>query len=287
MALQEAVFIDVAGSDVADVAAPAASTRRVQLWDLPLRLFHWSLVASVTTAIVTGKLGGSWIELHAKAGMVIVGLLAFRFVWGLIGPTPARFIHFAPTPGKVRAYIQGKWHGIGHNPLGALSVFALLGLLGFQAGSGLVSNDDISFAGPLAQLIDDELSHTITNWHHQAANALFALLGLHIAAIAFYTKVKKDKLVQPMVTGWKEIPADLPRPRRARRVALLAALAIGLAASYGASGDWIDTASGSTYTSQAASTNDAADGAQTPGLTTPSPTTKDGSASAQRKAPAW
>ncbi|TAK91315.1 MAG: cytochrome B [Aquabacterium sp.] len=239
MALQEAAVIDVAGNDVPDIAQPASSTIRVQLWDLPLRLFHWSLVAAVTTAIITGKAGGTWIELHAKAGIAIVGLVVFRLVWGLIGSTSARFHHFAPTPGKILAYLQGRWRGIGHNPLGALSVFALLGLLGFQAGSGLLSNDDISFAGPLAQLIGDDLSHTVTNWHHQAANLLFVLLGLHIAAIAFYARVKKDKLVKPMVTGWKDVPADAPQPRRARRIALIAALALALGAIYGTSGAWI------------------------------------------------
>lgn len=285
MALQEAAVIDVAVNETAVVAPPATATVRVQLWDLHLRLFHWSLLTAVTTAIVTGKLGGSWIEAHALAGIVVVGLLAFRLVWGLIGSTPARFSHFAPTPSKILAYLQGKWRGIGHNPLGALSVFALLGLLSFQAGSGLLSNDDISFAGPLAQLIDDELSHTITNWHHQAANVLFLLLGLHVAAIVFYTKVKKDKLVRPMVTGWKEIPADLPQPRRARRIALLGAVAIGLLASYGASGKWISKAVSSVAAPQVSSTTESTDGSQT--SSSSSTQAQKEHAAPERKAPSW
>jgi cytochrome b len=240
MSLQEAL-VDLAPSSTVEqqeAAAPVA-TVRIQLWDLPLRIFHWSLLASVATAIVTGKLGGAWMPLHGKAGITIVGLLAFRLVWGLIGPTPARFAHFAPTPEKIWSYLQGQWQGIGHNPLGALSVFALLGLLGFQAGSGLFSNDDIAFTGPLASLVADELSHDLTNWHRQAVNILFVLIGLHVAAIAFYARVKKDKLVKPMVTGWKDIPAHLPPPRRARRIALVAALAFGVGAAYGASGLWV------------------------------------------------
>lgn len=265
MAPQEAALINVAGSDAAKVAPSAVSTVRIQLWDLPIRVFHWSLVAAVTTAIVTGKVGGSWIELHGKAGIAIVGLIAFRLVWGLIGSTPARFIYFAPTPGKILDYVKGKWRGIGHNPLGALSVFALLGLLGFQAGTGLVSNDDISFTGPLAHLIDDELSLSITNWHHQASNLLFVLLGLHVAAIAFYARVKKDKLVQPMVTGWKDVPADLPAPRRARRIALVVALGVGVGAIYGASGAWIASAP----------------------AVAPAPAKTDSTTPAQGKAPAW
>lgn len=220
-------------------AAASSATIRVQLWDWPLRVFHWSLLAAVATAIVTGKLGGDWMAWHGRAGIAIVGLLAFRLVWGLIGSSTARFGHFAPTPGKILAYLRGHWRGTGHNPLGALSVFALLGVLGFQAGSGLFSNDDIAFTGPLASLIADALSHTLTNWHRQVANGLFVLLGLHVVAIAFYAWVKKDKLVRPMVTGWKDIPADLPKPRRARRLALIAALAAGLAGAYAASGAWI------------------------------------------------
>ncbi|MGC3944565.1 MAG: cytochrome b/b6 domain-containing protein [Chryseolinea sp.] len=214
-------------------------TTRVQLWDWPLRLFHWSLLAAVATAIVTGELGGDWMAWHGCAGITVVGLLAFRVVWGLIGSSTARFSHFAPTPGKILAYLRGRWRGTGHNPLGALSVFGLLGVLAFQAGSGLFSNDDIAFTGPLAGLIGDGLSHTLTNWHRQVANGLFVLIGLHVAAIAFYALVKKDKLVRPMVTGWKDIPADLPKPRRARRVALIAAFLAGAAASYAASGAWI------------------------------------------------
>lgn len=240
MSLQEAL-VDLPPAEVPHQQQlnKPARTIRVQLWDLPLRIFHWSLLAAVGTAIITGKLGGSWMALHGKAGITIVGLLAFRLVWGLIGPSPARFSHFAPTPGKVLAYLKGQWQGIGHNPMGALSVFALLGLLGFQAGSGLFSNDDIAFTGPLASLVADELSHDLTNWHRQAVNILFVLIGLHVAAIVFYARVKKDRLVKPMVTGWKDIPAHLPPPRRARRIALVAALVFGVGAAYGASGLWV------------------------------------------------
>jgi hypothetical protein len=112
-------------------------------------------------------------------------------------------------------------------------------MLAFQAGSGLVSNDDISFAGPLAILIGDDASHAITNWHHKSATVLFVLLGLHVAAILFYTHVKKDKLVRPMVTGWKDVPADLPKPQRARQASLVVAIAVGVSAAYGASGAWV------------------------------------------------
>jgi len=190
-------------SAVLDTSAPQRT--RIRLWDLPLRIFHWSLVGAVATAVVTGELGGPWMGLHGKAGLTIVGLVVFRLVWGLIGSTHARFVHFAPTPSKLKSYLRGHWRGTGHNPLGALSVFAVLGLLAVQAGTGLFSNDDIAFSGPLYNAIDDALAGRLTGLHRQLANVLLALLALHVAAIMFYLRFKRDNLVNPMVTGWKEV----------------------------------------------------------------------------------
>jgi cytochrome b len=183
-----------------------SGARRILLWDLPLRVFHWSLLAAVTTAIVSGKIGGDLMGIHAKAGLAIVGLVAFRLVWGLVGSTHSRFSHFLPTPARILAYVQGRWQGVGHNPLGALSVFGLLGVLAVQAGMGLFTNDDIAFLGPLASLVSESWQQKLTGYHHQLANLLFVLIGLHVLAIVFYARAKKDNLVKPMVTGWKETP---------------------------------------------------------------------------------
>jgi cytochrome b len=182
----------------------------VRLWDLPLRLFHWSLVVAVGTAIATGLLGGNLMPLHGQAGLAILGLLVFRVVWGFIGPHHARFATFAPTPARLKAYLQGRWQGLGHNPLGALSVFALLGLLAAQAGTGLFANDDIAFTGPLYAWIDEDFALRLTGIHHQLAQGLFVLVGLHVAAIVFYLRVKKNNLVNPMIRGWKEVQTDHP-----------------------------------------------------------------------------
>ena len=205
----------------------APQRTRIRLWDLPLRIFHWSLALAVTAAIITGKLGGPWMELHGKAGLAIVGLLAFRLVWGLIGSTHARFLRFAPTPAKLRAYLQGRWRGVGHNPLGAFAVFALLGLLAVQAGTGLFSNDDIAFSGPLFNAIDDALAGRLTGIHRQLADVLLALLVVHLAAIAFHLCVKKDNLLKPMMTGWKEV-ASGQSAEQGGPVAFLIAMAIAL-----------------------------------------------------------
>lgn len=222
------------------------ATVRVRLWDLPLRTFHWALLAAVGTAIVTGKLGGAWMVWHGRAGIAITALLAFRLVWGLVGSTTARFGHFVPGPRGLWAYLRGRWRGLGHNPLGALSVLALLVMLAVQAGTGLVSNDDIAFTGPLVSLVDDTWSLRSTGWHRQLANGLFVLLGLHLAAIAYHHTVKKDALVPPMITGWKQVPAGTAAPRAAHPLWLAVAIAVGVLAGLGASGRWLRQPDGAT-----------------------------------------
>jgi len=179
--------------------------KRIRLWDLPTRIFHWALVTLVSIAIISGEIGGEWMGLHAKAGLAIIGLITFRLIWGIVGSTYARFTHFAPTVPKLRAYFKGQWKGVGHNPLGALSVFALLALLAAQATTGLFSNDDIDFFGPLFNLVDQSMSDRLTGFHQLFAKVLFVLLAVHVVAIIFYVLIKKDNLVKPMITGWKEV----------------------------------------------------------------------------------
>jgi len=219
-------------SDFGAVEAAAAvrdDARGVVLWDLPLRVFHWSLAAAVTAAIVTGELGGRWMPWHGRAGLVIVGLLVFRVLWGLVGSATSRFTQFAPTPARLLAYLRGRWRGVGHNPLGALSVFALLGLLSLQAATGLFGNDDIAFAGPLNHLVDDAAGARATGWHRWLANGLIALVALHLLAIAFHVLVRRHRLVRPMITGRHEPEPgrDWPRPRGYGRLGLLCTVVLG------------------------------------------------------------
>ena len=238
-------FGAVDGGSPLEAAAPAGM-RRIVLWDLPLRVFHWSLMAAVTAAIVTGELGGAWMPWHGRAGLLIVGLLVFRVVWGVLGSATSRFTHFAPSPGRLLAYLRGRWRGVGHNPLGALSVFALLGLLFAQVATGLFGNDDIAFAGPLNHLVDDSAGARLTGWHRLLADGLFVLLALHLAAIAFHVLVKRHRLIRPMVTGRLDVDADraLPRPVRGfGRFGLLSGVAIAAAAVLAIAGTGEGTAS--------------------------------------------
>ncbi|MEO5342816.1 MAG: cytochrome b/b6 domain-containing protein [Gammaproteobacteria bacterium SHHR-1] len=211
---------------------------RLYLWDLPTRLFHWLLALAVLAAFVSGSLGGNLIVWHGRIGLFILGLLAFRLAWGLFGSTYARFAQFAPTPARLAAYLRGNWQGQGHNPLGALSVFALLGLLGFQAISGLVSNDDIAFSGPLYRLVSDPLSQQLTGLHHQASDLLLLLIGLHLLAIGFYRLVKGDNLVLPMIRGWRPGKAQ-DSAQGGGPWALILALLFALLLVLAASGIWL------------------------------------------------
>ncbi|NTV71258.1 MAG: cytochrome B [Azonexaceae bacterium] len=212
--------------------------QRIRLWDLPTRLFHWGLVLAVVAALVSGQVGGKLIELHGKIGLAIVGLIAFRLVWGFAGSTYARFAQFFPTPARIRTYLKGEWRGLGHNPLGGLSVFTLIFLLTVQVASGLFANDDIAFVGPLFELVTKSLSDSLTGLHHLLSNVLIAFVVLHVGAVIFHGRVKKDDLVKPMLTGWKEGVSGEPA-RGGGVIALAVALMLAGLAVYGASGAWM------------------------------------------------
>ena len=214
--------------------------QRIQLWDLPTRLFHWSLALLVCGAIITGKIGGGAMVWHGRIGIALVGLLVFRLIWGFVGSTYARFAQFMPTPASLCAYLRGQWRGLGHNPFGAISVLGLLALLAALLATGLAGNDDIAFRGPLFDLVSKDVSDRLIGWHRLLTNALFALIALHLAAIAFYTHIKKDNLVQPMITGYKDVTPGSGEPARGGGlIAALIAILIAAAAAYAASGAWL------------------------------------------------
>lgn len=212
--------------------------KRILLWDLPTRLFHWLLAATVLGTVVSGQLGGNLIVWHGRIGLFIVGLIVFRLVWGVFGSTYARFRQFFPAPARIAAYLRGTWRGEGHNPLGALSVFGLLGLLTAQVVTGLFANDDIAFTGPLFDLVGKAFSNRLTGLHHLLSNILIAVVVLHVTAIGFYGHVKKQKLLKPMITGWKD-GGEGESARGGGSLAFVFAVAIAAAAIYAASGAWL------------------------------------------------
>ena len=217
--------------------------QRVKVWDLPTRLVHWTLAILVCAALITGQIGGGAIDWHRRIGLALVGLVVFRLLWGFVGSRQARFASFWPTPATIVAHLRGEWRGLGHNPLGALSVLALLLSIAVQLATGLFANDDIAFRGPLADMVGKALSDRLSAIHRLTSTLLIVLVVLHLGAIAFYAYVKKDNLLKPMITGCKDVAPQLAHDGQGERgggaIALVAALLIALAAIYGTSGVWL------------------------------------------------
>lgn len=207
---------------------------QVKVWDLPTRLFHWLLFVLVVGAIITENLGGYAMEWHGRIGLAILGLVSFRISWGFVGSTYARFNHFLRGPKSIHAYLRGEWQGLGHNPLGAWSVLTLLLLLLTQVGTGLFANDDIAFNGPLYDLVGKDLSNRLRGLHALNAYLLMSLISLHILAILYYRKVKRQNLVTPMLTGW--IEAEGEPSRGGGIVAVIVSTLIAILVVYAASG---------------------------------------------------
>ena len=204
---------------------------KVRVWDLPTRLFHWALVACIVGLLISGYRGGSAMEWHARMGYAVLTLLLFRIVWGLVGGRWSRFASFIYSPGSVINYLRGKPHPdhlVGHNPLGAGSVFAMLAFLLAQVATGLIGDDEISFTGPLNKFVESSKGLAAT-WYHKRVGqwVIVGLVVLHIAAVLYYLWKKKDNLIRPMLQGDKELPATvLPsRDDTASRVAALVVLA--------------------------------------------------------------
>jgi cytochrome b len=198
----------------------------VRVWDLPTRVFHWALLACVVGLFVTGKLHGNWMVWHFRLGYCVAGLLIFRLVWGLVGGHWSRFGSFLYGPRRVWAYLRGQnppQDSVGHNPLGALSVFALLAVLLVQVGTGLISDDEIAFQGPFNRYVAQATGYAANAWHKGYGEWLiWGLVGLHVAAIAFYSWVRREKLIRPMVHGDKTLDFEAPQSRDDRRMRLRA-----------------------------------------------------------------
>ena len=210
---------------------PAPATVKVAVWDLPTRLFHWTLVALLALSWWSAE--EDELELHIYSGYAILTLLLFRILWGLFGSSTARFRNFLRGPAAVLAYLRDTkgWRAVGHTPIGALSVVALLGLIALQVGTGLFNSDDDGLnEGPLAPLVSSDLAETAHDIHETVFNVLLVFVGLHIAAILFYRLFLGKKLVGPMISGKAALDPDVEPMRPARGwiaiVCLLVALAI-------------------------------------------------------------
>ena len=183
--------------------------RTLRIWDLPTRLFHWLLVVCIAGAVICVNIGGNLMQWHAYFGYAALSLVLFRVLWGFIGAVHSRFITFVPSPQRLFAFLSGKeGSGLGHNPLGSLSVIALLLVVGIQASTGLFTDDDIAFQGPLAKYVSNATVSLLGSIHALNSNILFGLIGLHLLAIAYYQWVKRESIVLPMIQGDKEVDVE-------------------------------------------------------------------------------
>ena len=177
-----------------------------RVWDGPTRFFHWSLAALCVLLMVTGEAG--WLRVHMLTGPAVLALILFRVVWGVVGSTTSRFAFFVKGPTKIFAYIAvvkagRRWPGVGHNPLGALSVLALLAVSAGMGLTGLFTSDDIETDGPLAPLVSSSMVKLVSGFHRLGGTAVLIVAGVHLAAILIYRFGKGEDLILPMITGMK------------------------------------------------------------------------------------
>ena len=217
-----------------DHADAASGQHRTRVWDLPTRLFHWALTCAVIGLVATGTAG--IMEWHFRLGYTVLALLLFRLVWGFIGGRWSRFGAFLYAPASVLAYLRGRAHPdhlVGHNPLGAFSVFALLAILALQVSTGLVADDEIAASGPLTRFVSGATVRLASGWHKaQGQWIVIALASLHVLAVLFYVLVKRQTLVRPMISGDKLTAGSVAPSRDVAATRLLALLVFMLCAGF-------------------------------------------------------
>lgn len=210
-------------------ADPSPASAKVAVWDLPVRLFHWSLVLLIALSWWSAE--NDRLELHMYSGYAILTAVIFRLLWGVFGSSTARFSTFVHGPRAVIAYIRGSraWGSIGHSPLGALSVLAMLVVLKLQVATGLVNADDDGLGeAPLAPLVSLETADFIQEAHELLFDLLLVLIALHVAAVLYY-HLRGYNLVGPMVTGRAQVDPGTEAMRPGRWWAAFACLAAAVA----------------------------------------------------------
>lgn len=212
----------------------ATVLRKTRLWDLPIRLVHWSLVILLPAMWWTAE--NDNLSLHMTLGYVVLAIVLFRIVWGFVGSSNARFSQFLRGPGAVGSYLRDTFSGgeekahAGHNPAGGWSVIVILLLLATQVGIGLFALDEDNVGSLLTSMVSYETARTMAERHELVFNLILAFVVLHIAAVLYYSLVKKDRLVPPMITGSRDLPESVEAPRMAPL--WKAALALAFSAAF-------------------------------------------------------
>lgn len=187
-----------------------------RVWSLPLRVFHWGLVLSVTIGWLLGEFGPIDRVWHMRLGYATGALVLFRIALSFTGGPETSLRSLIVTPRALIDYVKhlrdrapSDWHG--HNPLGGLSVLAMLAALSVQVVTGLFSDDEIFASGPLASSVTSRTASMLTGIHDITAKVVLVLVLTHVAAVVFYLIWKRENLVRPMITGWKRVRRDRDR----------------------------------------------------------------------------
>lgn len=205
------------------------SPAKQPVWDLPVRLFHWLLACLIGLSWWTAK--NDQLEIHLYSGYAILTLIIFRVLWGIFGSSTARFRNFIHGPRAILAYVRNSraWKAVGHSPLGALSVLAMLIVLKLQIATGLLNADDDGFTeGPLSRAVSEGAAEFAHEAHDLLFDVLLVLIGLHLAAILFYHLVQRKNLVGPMLTGKAVLDPESEPMRPGRWWAALLCLAAAI-----------------------------------------------------------
>jgi cytochrome b len=192
--------------------------RKILVWDLPTRLFHWLTVILVAAAYATWRL--NWMDWHADTGYALLALLVFRLFWGFFGSETARFARFFAAPRGVMDHLarllrREPDHQVGHNPAGGWMVLLLLALLLLETLTGIYINNDVADVGPFTDIVPAPVADFITALHDALWQVLVATVALHVLAVAFYWLAKRQNLLRPMITGYKLLPPDARPPAQA------------------------------------------------------------------------
>jgi cytochrome b len=209
--------------------------RKVLVWDLATRLFHWLTVALVIACYVTWRM--NWMDWHSWAGEALLALVLFRLLWAFFGSETARFGSFLASPRAAAGYLRRVMRRepdrqIGHNPIGGWMVLLLLALLLAEALTGIYVANDVADEGPLTEIVPSTIANFITDLHAYFWNVLLAAAILHVVAVLLYLTVIRHDLVTPMITGWKTLPQDTKPPLLASAVRAAFLLACSALAAF-------------------------------------------------------
>jgi cytochrome b len=226
--------------------------REAIVWDLPTRVFHWSLVVLVgANLFVISPRGGLQTVVHFVAGYAVAGLLLFRLLWGFVGSPRSRFADFIHRWPVVKGYIErlkrfDPPHSVGHNPLGGWMIVVLLSALLGMIATGLFAAGRRA-AGPLAGLVPLPIASIADLLHSLISDLLIALIVVHLAGVAVDWFLTGDNLVKAMLTGRKRLPAQLAqhegRVAPIWRAMLLGFVCLALVAGLALSTDYTRTRS--------------------------------------------